>query len=239
MASLVDRHDYRYVSCMAETVDIARSLSPRSSFRFVSIASIAALVYAAYGVVSVVAEMISRLVHRGTGIVLTWDPSLAAPQPTQAFYSGGPFIVPGSTPYFTAMTGTVKDVPVEVIVFQSLGDLVSVLTTAGIAICVLVLARMIAGGTPFARVSARALTVLAIVVFVGFEGATVLHGVSAMSVPTVMFAAPQQPDGIYNPPGTTTAFFTFWPVYISAALVALAAVFRAGALYQQDSSGLV
>jgi hypothetical protein len=137
------------------------------------------------------------------------------------------------------MTGTVKNVPVNTILLQSLGDLVSVLTAAGIVICILILARRVAAGTPFARASVRALISLAVVIVIGFEGATALRGMGEISVTSVLFAAPDQPDGLYSPPATFIPLLTLWPIYIAAALLALAAVFGTGGRFQADTNGLV
>ncbi|MFC5932124.1 hypothetical protein D6T64_02195 [Cryobacterium melibiosiphilum] len=204
-----------------------------------SIMSIAAIGYAAFQICIILADMIDRIAHRATGIALTWNPGILLPQPASVTYSGAPFVVPGSTAHVTDITAMVKDLPVAAIVLQSIGDLVSVLTIAGIAVCILILVRRVAAGTPFAPASIRTLVTLAIVVLIGFESATVLHGVSAMSVPSIMFVSPESPDGTYWPPPEAIPLFVLWPVYISAALVALAAVFRAGAGYQADRSGLV
>jgi hypothetical protein len=231
--------DNRYVEAMTQVDDSARTLNLRASVRRVAIVSILALAYSAYRVYSVLADMFARLAHRTAGISMTWNPGFPAPQPHHGHFSGAPFVAQGTTAYFTAMTGTVKDLPIGAIVFPSVSELLTVLTTAGIAVCVFILCRKVASGAPFARTSVRTLVVLAVVVFVGYEAATVLAGLGNDAIPSILLGAPSEPDGSFSPPEALFAFFTFWPVYISLALLALATVFRAGGRYQADSSGLV
>lgn len=179
-------------------------------------------------VVGVVITMISRLSQRTTGIEATWNPGIPAPQPTNFEASGGPSVLKGTTMYLTQAQGTVVGVPASSIVLTSAGDLVGLLCGIGVAVCLVVLARQLLRGTPFASASVKALLALAAVVFVGYEGATLLHALGTLGLTTVMVQSPSTPDGSWNPPASQTVFFELWPVYVAIALLALAAVFRFG-----------
>ncbi|MFC4242728.1 hypothetical protein ACFOYW_05020 [Gryllotalpicola reticulitermitis] len=222
------------------TVDEAgRPLTRSHAVRFIYWTSLAYLVLAAIELVDAVVQLSTRLGQRSSGIIMTWNPGFPAPQPTHYEMSGAPYVAQGSTAYFTQMTGTVRDVPVASIVVTGLGDIVSVLCGAGIAVCIFVLAQRMAAGAPFVRASARALVALAAIVFFGFEGAQVLHAVGSNLAENVLIASPQEPDGQWSPPISEGPGFSLLPIYVSVGLLALAAVFRAGAAYRDDSDGLV
>jgi hypothetical protein len=217
----------------------ARSSNRRGPVRLVFVAAVAVLVYESYRTLIVVVDMFDRLANRASGLTLTWNPGFPASQPDHAHFSGGPFISPGTTAYFTAMTGTVKNVPVNTIVLESLGELAGVLATGGVAVGILLLARKSLAGVPFAKTSARLLTIMAIIVFVGFEGANFLQGLGDALLPTVLFKTPAFPDGTFEASGNLVALLTPWPLFTAFALLALAAIFRTGGRFQEDSSGLV
>jgi hypothetical protein len=135
------------------------------------------------------------------------------------------------------VVGRVQDLPGATIVLHSLGELVAVLTTAGIAVCLLLVTRSIGDGRPFARACSRALVTLAVIVAVGFEAAAILELVGQMIQPEIAVALPEF-TGTYirhsEPLG-----LPFWPIFAAAGLAALAAVFRTAAGYRDDASGLV
>lgn len=227
------------MSLADETDETTRPLLRSRAVRIAYWVSLAYLVFAAVQLVLAVAQLVTRLARRHSGITLSWDPGFPAPQSAHAQVAGSASLVPGSDAYFTQMTGIVKNVPAVSIVFTSLGDLVAILCGAGAAVCIALLARRISAGEPFARASSIALIALAIVVLAGGEGAIVLHAIGTATVGQVAVLSPAEPDGMWTPPGTSTSIFALWPIGVAAALVALAAVFRAGAAYREDSEGLV
>ncbi|MCL2532696.1 MAG: hypothetical protein FWE39_00895 [Nocardiaceae bacterium] len=211
----------------------------RTPLRLVSWASIAYLLYAAIKLVGQVIDMVSRLQNAHAGITLTFNPGIPVPQPTNAFFAGGPYVVPGSTLYLTQAQGQVADVPAPSIVMQSLSGIVSVLTAAGIALCVLLLVTWVVQGRPFAAVTTRVLTVLAVVIVVGCESAIVLDFLARQLVNTVMLGAPQTPDGTWSVPADNNLVIDLVPIYVAVALLGLAAVFRVGASLEKETEGLV
>ncbi|NII39565.1 hypothetical protein E9228_000184 [Curtobacterium flaccumfaciens] len=214
----------------------AAALRQKSSVSVVFVVSLGMIVVAAVRAWFIVAGMVEQLAHRTTGIDWTW--TLETPvDHASADVSGGARIVAGTTPAVTEMIGRVQDLPAATIVLHSLSDLVTVLTTVGIAVCLLLVTRSIGDGRPFARTCSRALTTLAVIVFVGFEAAAVLQIVSEMTQPAIAGALPE-------PTGSSTGHADqlgapFWPLVAAAGLSALAAVFRTAAGYRDDSSGLV
>jgi hypothetical protein len=214
----------------------AAALRQKSSVSFVFVVSLGMIVVAAVRAWFIVAGMVEQLAHRTTGIDWTW--TLETPvDHASADVSGGARIVAGTTPAVTEMIGRVQDLPAATIVLHSLSDLVTVLTTAGIAVCLLLVTRSIGDGRPFARTCSRALTTLAVIVFVGFEAAAVLQIVSEMTQPAIVGALPE-PTGSYTGHADQLGA-PFWPLVAAAGLSALAAVFRTAAGYRDDSSGLV
>jgi hypothetical protein len=157
--------------------------------------------------------------------------------PVQGAGSGGARVVAGTTPAVTEMIGRVQDLPVATIVLHSLSDLVAVLTTAGIAVCLLLVTRNIGDGRPFARACSRALVTLAVIVFVGFEAAAVLQLVSEITQPEIAGALPEFTGSYSGRTGSLGA--PFWPLVAAAGLSALAAVFRTAEGYRDDATGLV
>ena len=220
--------------------EVVRPLAQLGAVRFVFWCSVVYLVIAVGQVAYVVVQMITRLAARSTGISLTINPEIPVPQPTNFYIGGAPHFVRGSTAVITQMTGTVVGVPTSSIVLTSLGDLLLTIAGAGIGVCLALVAKRIRGGTPFAQASSNALVALAVIVLVGFEGADILHALGALSLPSVAVASPQPPEGAsFSTSSSQVTFFELWPVYVSITLVALAAVFRAGAGYRRNSEGLV
>ena len=218
--------------------EIARPLAKSGALRFVFWISLLYLVLAAIQLFGAVNQLLTDLGSRATGISWTWSTDYPVPQPTENTFSGAPFVVPGSTAHFTQLTATVAGLPVSTIVMHGLADIVAILTGAGIAVCLVVLTNRMAAGVPFARASYVALLWLAGVVFVGFEAADALRGSADFALTTVLAGAPADQDGLWNINAGVTVFIG-WPLYVAAALLALAAVFRVGAAYRQDSEGLV
>ncbi|AYG04480.1 hypothetical protein [Gryllotalpicola protaetiae] len=223
---------------MALTDEIARPLAKSGALRFVFWISLLYLVLSAIQLFDAVNQLLRDLGSRASGITWTWSTDYPVPQPTGNTFSGAAFIVPGSTAHFTEMTATVAGIPVGTIVMHGLADIVAILTGAGIAVCLVVLTNRMAAGVPFARASYVALLWLAGVVFAGFEAADALRGIADFAFTTVLAGAPADQDGLWNTNEGVTVFIG-WPLYVAAALLALAAVFRVGAAYRQDSEGLV
>jgi hypothetical protein len=222
---------------MSLTDEVARPLAKSGALRFVFWISLLYLAVSAVQLAGNIVGTINQLSRRTAGIRWTWGVDYGVPQPTHYSFSGAPFVVPGSTATFTQMTATVADVPVLAIVLQGAGDIAATLTGAGIAVCLITLMNRMAAGVPFARASHVALLWLAGIVFVGFEAVDLLHGLGSMAVTAVMAGAPES-AGLSNS-NAELVIFTAWPLYVGAALLALAAVFRVGAAYRQDSEGLV
>ncbi|HEY0248999.1 MAG TPA: hypothetical protein VGC45_12130 [Gryllotalpicola sp.] len=217
----------------------AIALRSRNPLRLVAWASIAYLVLAAVHAVQAVLTLEDRLGHARTGIRLGFDPQLPVPEPPHDSFSGAAYVVPGTTMYLDHATGTVAHVPSASIALQSAGDLVGIFTGAGVALCVLLLVRWIIQGKPFVAAATRVLVALAIVVMIGFESESVLHFAGSNMLTTVLFGKPEQPDGMYSLPGGPQVIIGFVPLYIGAALLGLAAVFRVGAQLQRETDGLV
>lgn len=214
----------------------AAALRQKSSVSFVFVVSLGMIVVAAVRAWFIVAGMVEQLAHRTTGIDWTW--TLETPvDHASADVSGGARIVAGTTPAVTEMVGRVQDLPASTIVLHDLSDLVTVLTAGGIAVCLLLVTRSIGDGRPFARTCSRALTTLAVIVFAGFEAASVLQTASEMTQPSIAGALPEF-LGTYTGHGGDLGA-PFWPLVAAAGLSALAAVFRTAAGYRDDSSGLV
>jgi hypothetical protein len=229
------------MSMTAQDDEVARPLARIGAVRFVFWCSVLYVVIALGQAAYVVVQMITRLAARSTGITLTFNPEIPVPQPTSFYISGAPHFVRGSTAVITQMSGTVVGVPASSIVLTSLGDLMLTVAAAGIGVCLAVVSQRIRAGAPFAHASSNALITLAVIVLVGFEGADILHALGALFLESVSVASPQPPDGRWSlsTSGSQITFFELWPVYVSTALVALAAAFRAGADYQRNSEGLV
>lgn len=223
---------------MALTDEIARPLAKSGALRFVFWISLVYLVLSAIQLFGAVNQLVADLGHRATGITWTWSTDYPVPQPTGKEFSGAPFIVPGTTAHFTQLTATVAGIPTTTVVLHGLASVAAILTGAGIAVCLIVLTNRMAAGVPFARASYIALLWLAGVVFVGFEAADALRGTADFAFTTVLAGAPADQDGLWNTNEGVTVFIG-WPLYVAAALLALAAVFRVGAAYRQDSEGLV
>lgn len=224
-----------YLRVMSVASNAPKPLSRSLPVHLVLWASVLYIVVAAVQLVGAVITMSSRLAQRSAGITTSWNPGLPAPQPTDVVSAGVPYVKQGSTVYFTQAQGTVVNVPASSIVFTSAGDILGLLCGVGVAVCLIVLTRNMTKGMPFARASVQALLVLAAVVFVGFEGATLLHALGTLGLDSVALPSPSRPDGQWKPPASQTVFFELWPVYVALALLALAAVFRAGAAYQQGA----
>lgn len=231
-------NEYRYVRRVSIADDVARPLTRSGALRFVFWVSLAYLVVAAIEFTGSITQLVSNLAHRATGVQWTWDPSFPVPQPTGGQFYGGPYLVPGSTATFTEMTGTVAGLPIAALLSRTAGDVTLILTSAGIAACLVVLTNRMAAGVPFGRASHTALLWLAGIVVVGFETASVLHGIASSLFRQVMMGAPQAPDGVFVS-SSDVSMFTLWPVYVGVAVLALAAVFRVGAAYRDDSDGLI
>ncbi|PZE39664.1 hypothetical protein [Curtobacterium sp. MCPF17_031] len=214
----------------------AAALRQKSSVSFVFVVSLGMIVVAAVRAWSIVAEMVDQLAHRTTGIDWTWTLEMPVDQPSGAA-SGGARVVAGTTPAVTEMFGRVQDLPAATIVLHGLSDLVTVLTTGGIAVCLLLVTRSIGDGRPFARACSRALVTLAVIVFVGFEAAAVLRIVAEVTQPSIAGALPEF-TGTYIGHGGQLST-PFWPLVAAAGLSALAAVFRTAEGYRDDATGLV
>ncbi|GAA4164609.1 hypothetical protein GCM10022286_26600 [Gryllotalpicola daejeonensis] len=222
---------------MSLTDEVARPLAKSGALRFVFWISLLYLAICALGLIGNVIDLVDRLTRRTAGIQWTWGVDYSVPQPTGRTFDGAPFIVPGSTATFTQMRATVADLPASVIILHSAGDIVATLTGAGIAVCLVALMNRMAAGVPFARASHLALLWLAGVVFVGFEAVDILHGLASMGIMSILAGAPDSADLTNS--NQDVVLFEMWPLYVGAALLALAAVFRVGAVYRQDSEGLV
>jgi hypothetical protein len=214
----------------------AAALRQKSSISFVFVVSLGMIVVAAVRAWFIVAGMVDQLAHRTTGIDWTWTTEMPV-HPVEGADSGGARVVAGTTPAVTEMIGRVQDLPAATIVLHNLSDLATVLTTGGIAVCLLLVTRSIGDGRPFARTCSRALTTLAVIVFVGFEAAAVLQIVSDVTRPAIAGALPDFTGTYIGHADQLGA--PFWPLVAAAGLSALAAVFRTAAGYRDDSSGLV
>jgi hypothetical protein len=215
----------------------ARALTQKHSISLVFVLSLGAMLAALGQAVLAIVTLVGRLNDRASGVDYTWNTTAPIRELAGSPREGAPSVVAGTTSAITQMTGTVKDLPVSILVLDGASDLVSALTIFGAALCVFILVRTIGSGAPFARACSRALIALAIVVFVGFEGASVLRVVSDISQPHIIFSEPTF-QGTFVGSGYG-ASVPFWPIYVAVVLAALAAVFRTGAAYQNDSSGLV
>ncbi|GGL92764.1 hypothetical protein HUN58_03350 [Curtobacterium sp. Csp1] len=213
----------------------ATALRQKSSISFVFVVSLGTIVVSAVRAWFIVAGMVDQLAHRATGIDWTW--SLESPIHQSAIETDGAEVVAGTAPAVTEMIGRVRDLPAATIVFHSLGELTAVLTTAGIAVCLLLVTRSIGSGRPFARACSRALVTLAVIVAVGFEAAAILELVSQLTQPDIAVALPDF-TGTYIGHAPQLGA-PFWPIFAAAGLAALAAVFRTAAGYRDDASGLV
>ncbi|MDN4647162.1 hypothetical protein [Curtobacterium sp. PsM8] len=214
----------------------AAALRQKSSVSFVFVVSLGMIVVAAVRAWFIIAGMIDQLAHRTTGIDWTWTLEMPVARPSGAPVDGAR-VVAGTTPAVTEMVGRVEDLPASTIVLHDLSDLVTVLTAGGIAVCLLLVTRSIGDGRPFARTCSRALTTLAVIVFAGFEAASVLQTASELTQPSIAGALPEF-LGTYTGHGGDLGA-PFWPLVAAAGLSALAAVFRTAAGYRDDSSGLV
>lgn len=215
----------------------ARALTQKSSISLVFVLSLGAMLAALDQAGITIITLIGRLNDRASGVEYTWNTTAPIREVAGTAPDGAPSVVVGTTSAITQMTGTVKDLPVSTLVLDGASGLVSAMTIFGVALCVFILVRTIGSGAPFARACSRALIALAIVVFVGFEGASVLQVVSEISQPHIAFSEPAF-EGTFIGNGYG-ASVPFWPIYVAVVLAALAAVFRTGARYQNDSSGLV
>lgn len=224
---------------MTRAREADRPLLRSRSLRLVLWMSLAYLALSAFGTITAVVTLVTHLLSRSAGIPWVWDPGLPTPQPTGVSISGAPYVPPGTSAYITQMTGTVSHLPAATIVLTGAGDIVASLTGAGIAVCVLVLAHRVSAGAPFARASVSLLFWLAGIVLVGFEASILLHALAVGVTPGIVVTRPAVPDGFWRSPGTSVAVVSAWPVYAAAAIAALAAIFRVGVSYQEDSEGLV
>lgn len=214
----------------------AAALRQKSSVSFVFVVSLGTVVASAVRAWFIVAGMVNQLAHRTTGIEWSWSVESPIHQPSGSGATGAA-VVPGTSPAVTQMIGRVQDLPAATIVLHSLSELVAVLTTAGIAVCLLLVTRSIGDGRPFARACSRALVILAVIVAVGFEVAAILELVSQLTQPAINVALPEF-TGAYAGHASQLGM-PFWPIFAAAGLAALAAIFRTAAGYRDDASGLV
>lgn len=216
----------------------AAALRQKSSVSFVFVVALGTIVVSALRAWFVVAGMVDQLAHRTTGIDWTWSLEEPIDRPS-ASAAAGASIVPGTTPAVTEMVGRVQDLPAATIVLHGLSELVAVLTTMGIAVCLLLVTRSIGDGRPFARTCSRALVTLAVIVFVGFEAAAILELVARFTQPAIAGALPEFLGTYTGHPERGQLSAPFWPVVAAAGLAALASVFRTADGYRDDATGLV
>jgi hypothetical protein len=229
-------NESRYARLVSIPDERAAALRQKSSVSFVFVVSLGMIVASAVRAWFIVAGVIDQLARRTTGIEWRWALEMPVHPPAGAG-SAGTAVVPGTAPAVTEMIGQVRDLPVATIVLHGASELVAVLTTAGIAVCLLLVARSIGDGRPFARICSRALVTLAVIVFVGFEASVILEVVSQMTQPEIAGALPEF-TGTYSGHAQQLGA-PFWPLIAAAGLSALAAVFRTAEGYRADASGLV
>lgn len=215
----------------------AAQLRQKYSVSLVFVLSLVAVVWAVVRIITISTELTNDLAHRLTGISYTWTPQAPLREPAHFHTGTAAAVTPGSTSTISQMTGTVKNLPVSTLVLQSAGELTTVLTTVGIAVCLLLVARSIGSGSPFAKTCSRAFIGLAVIVAVGYEGAGILHLISEATRPLILFDEPAF-TGTFISDGETIGL-PFWPLYVATALVALAAVFRTGSGYRDDAAGVI
>jgi hypothetical protein len=173
----------------------------------------------------------------GAHVLLTLPVSQDYPaQPGTLSYSGGPYVLQGTTVQFTEATMTVAHLSTTTVIMLGLGEVFAAATSAGIAYCIFLLARRLRAGQPFAASAARTLVVAGLILGIGSTASNLLHGIGQATAFNIMYMAKY---GNMQIGGSSTTFIDFVPLFFAGLLFALAGVFRYGAALQRETDGLV
>ena len=220
-----------------------RDSSPIVVYVTFALASIVALVSATLALAAFLSPLISDDVRVNMPTQSFWPPLLPTvvlqPPPAAHVSSGGYEVAP------VTVAGLSMDARVQL----AFGGALQGLTFAALAAVLAVICIQLLRGAPFQRIVVRALNLSAAIVIIGGLGSQLLLGfggvAASMQVLTVdAWQADRAIVGIGQdfigwPYPQTEFHVDFWPIFVGLALLALAAVFHAGARLQRDTEGLV
>ena len=212
-------------------------------FVTLALASIVAVISATLALAAFLSPLISEHVRVNLPTQPFWPPLLPTvvlePPPAAHVSSGGYEVAP------VTVAGLSMDARVQL----AFGGALQGLTFAALAAVLAVICIQLLRGAPFQRIVVRALNLSAAIVIIGGLGSQLLLGFGGAAASTqVLTVDAWQADravvGIGQDflgwPYPDAEFrVDFWPIFVGLALLALAAVFHAGARLQRDTEGLV